>query len=44
MYHVWQLEEGSFVKNSRNKDKQHFSSTDAAAEGSNIGATRRAMK
>ena len=44
MYHVWQLEEGSFMKNPRNKDKQHFSPTDAAAEGSNTGTTRKATK
>jgi hypothetical protein len=41
---VWQPEEGSFMKNPRNKDKQHFSPTDAAAEGSNTGTTRNAMK
>jgi hypothetical protein len=40
---VWQPEEGSFMKNPRNKDKQHFSPTDAAAEGSNTGTTRNAM-
>ena len=44
MYYVWQLEEGSFMKNPRNKDKQHFSATDATAEGSNTGTTRKAMK
>src|SRR6267143_1687922 len=44
MYYVWQLEEWSFMKNPRNKDKQHFSPTDAAAEGSNTGTTRKAMK
>ena len=44
MYYVWQLEEGSFMKNPRNKDKQHFSATDATAEGSNTGTTKKAMK
>src|SRR6266478_10113000 len=32
------------MKNPRNKDKQHFSPTGAAAEGSNTGTTRNAMK
>jgi hypothetical protein len=41
---VWQPEEGSFMKSPRNKDKQHFSPTDAAVEGSNTGTTRNAMK
>jgi hypothetical protein len=32
------------MKNPWNKDKQHSSPTDAAAEGSNTGTTRNAMK
>jgi hypothetical protein len=44
MYYVWQLEEGSFMKHPRNKDKRHLSPTDATAEGSNTGTTRKAMK
>lgn len=44
MYYVWRLEEGSFMKNQRNKDKQPFSLTDPAAEGSNTGPTRKALK